>query len=502
MLKPPAEAYRYQMLINGQWVEAASGQRYQRKSPAHDVPVGDYPLADIIDTDAAVAAARRAFDEGPWPHMSGAERARILYRVAEAIRTAKDDLAYIEVLESGKPISQARDEMEGAAGLWEYAASLTRQIYGETYNTLGSNMIGLIFREPVGVVGMITPWNFPLLIISQKLPFALATGCTAVIKPSELTPGTTLRLGKIVQEAGLPDGVINIVNGYGVPVGARIGEHPDVNMISFTGSTAVGKQVVEASKSNLKRVALELGGKNPHIVFADADIEAALDAVVFGVYFNAGECCNSGSRLLVQRSIADTFLSAVVEHARTVPVGDPLDERTRVGAIVNEAQLNKIKRYIEVGQQEGARLALGGEQLRSEHGSFVEPTVFAGVTPTMTIAREEIFGPVLSVVPFDTAEEAIAIANSTMYGLSAGLWTRNVDTAFQVGRNIRAGTVWINTFMDGYPELSFGGYNQSGLGRELGRVAIEEFTELKTIQMHLGKRTNWWHRPGQLDALT
>jgi betaine-aldehyde dehydrogenase len=497
MLTPPAEPYRYHMLINGQWVEAASGRRYRRESPAHDVAVGDYPLADVVDTDAAVAAARRAFDEGPWPHMPGAERARILYRVAQAIRAARDELAYIEVLESGKPISQARDEMESTAGLWEYAASLTRHIYGETYNTLGSDLLGLIFREPVGVVGMITPWNFPLLIISQKLPFALAVGCTAVVKPSKLTSGTTLRLGKMVQEAGLPDGVVNIVTGSGIPVGTRIAEHPDVNMISFTGSTAVGKQIVEASKGNLKRVALELGGKNPHIVFADADLEAAVDGVVFGVYDNAGECCNSGSRLLVQRSIADSFVSAVVEHARSVPVGDPLDEKTKVGAIVNTAQLNKIMSYIAAGQREGARLALGGQQIRSEHGSFIEPTIFAGVTPTMTIAREEIFGPVLAVVAFETAEEAIAIANSTMYGLSAGLWTGSVDTAFEVSRGIRAGTIWINTYLDGYPELSFGGYNQSGVGRELGRIAIEEFTELKTVQLHLGKRTTWWHRPGQ-----
>src|SRR5438876_3863189 len=266
MLRPPAEPYRYHMLINGQWVEAAGGQRYRRESPAHGVAVGDYPLADAVDTDAAVAAARRAFDAGPWPHMQGAERARILYRVAEAIRAAKDDVAYIEVLESGKPISQARDEMESTAGLWEYAASLTRHIYGETYNTLGSDMLGLILREPIGVVGMITPWNFPLLIISQKLPFALAAGCTAVVKPSELTPGTTVRLGAILQECGLPDGVVNIVTGDGVPVGARLAEHPDVDMLSFTGSIAVGKRVVEASKGNLKKVELELGGKNPQIV--------------------------------------------------------------------------------------------------------------------------------------------------------------------------------------------------------------------------------------------
>jgi len=502
MLTPPSEPYLYHMLINGQWVEAASGQRYQRESPAHDVAVGDYPLADVVDTDAAVAAARRAFDEGPWPHMPGAERGRILYRVAEAMRAAKDELAYIEVLESGKPISQAREEMEGAAALWDYAASLTRHIYGETYNTLGRDMLGLILREPVGVVGMITPWNFPLLIISQKLPFALAAGCTAVVKPSNLTSGTTLRLGKIVQEAGVPDGVVNIVTGSGASVGTRMAEHPDVDMISFTGSTGVGKQVLEASKGNLKRVALELGGKNPQIVFADADMEDDVDGVVFGVYDNAGECCNSGSRLLVQRSIADTFVNAVVEHARSVPVGDPLDEKTKVGAIVNAAQLNKIMSYIDAGQREGARLALGGEQIRSEHGSFVEPTIFAAVTPTMTIAREEIFGPVLAVVPFETAQEAIAIANDTMYGLSAGLWTSSVDTAFEVSRGIRAGTIWINTYLDGYPELSFGGYNQSGLGRELGRIAIEEFTELKTIQLHLGKRTNWWHRPGQRVSLT
>lgn len=496
MLQPPPEPYRYQMLIDGQWVEARSERRYRRESPAHDVPVGEYPLADETDTDDAVTAARRAFDTGPWPHMRGAERARVLYRVAEAIRAAAEELAFLEVLESGKPISQARGEMESAAELWDYAATLTRHLYGETYNTLGRDMLGLIMREPIGVVGMITPWNFPLLIISQKLPFALAAGCTAVIKPSELTPGTTLRLGKILQEAGLPDGVVNIVTGDGVPVGARIAVHPALDMISFTGSTAVGKEVVAASRGNLKRVSLELGGKNPQIVFADADIEAALDAVVFGVSFNAGECCNSGSRLLVQRAIADSFVAAVVERARTVPVGDPLKETTKVGAIVNAQQLAKIEGYVEAGQREGACLTLGGERVHTEHGRFFVPTVFAGVSPTMAIAREEIFGPVLSAIAFDSADEAILLANSTMYGLSAGVWTRDVDTAFHVSRGIRAGTIWINTFMDGYPELPFGGYNESGLGRELGRVALEEFTELKTLQLHLGKRTHWWHRPG------
>jgi betaine-aldehyde dehydrogenase len=492
----PNNPHRYQMLIDGCWIETQSGERYQRESPAHDIEVGEYPLAGVEDTDAAVAAARRAFDEGPWPRMKGSERARLLNRVAEGIRDVAEELAVVEVLESGKPISQARDEVESAAGLWEYAATLAYHAYGDTYNNLGEDMLGFILREPVGVVGMITPWNFPLLIISQKLPFALAVGCTAVVKPSEMTPGTTLRLGAILQDAGVPDGVVNVITGYGVPVGARMSEHLEVDMISFTGSTAVGKRVVEASKGNLKKVSLELGGKNPQIVFDDADLEAALDGVVFGVYFNMGECCNSGSRLLVQRTIADEFIEMVTERSRTVPVGDPLDGETKVGAIVNEDQLAKILGYVEVGQREGADLRLGGGQLATKHGRFVEPTVFGGVTPTMSIAREEIFGPVLSAISFDTPEEAIRIANATMYGLSAGLWTRDVDTAFRVGRGVKAGTIWVNTFMDGYPELSFGGYKESGLGRELGRFSIDEFTELKTLQLHLGARTDWWHKPG------
>lgn len=491
----PRSPHRYQMLIDGRWVESVAGRRFTRESPAHGVVVGDYPLGGREDADAAVATARRAFDHGPWPTLPGVERARILQRAAEAIREDAESLAVIEVLESGKPIAQARGEMEGTAGLWEYAATLARHLYGDTYNALGADMLGLVLREPVGVVAMITPWNFPLLIISQKLPFALAAGCTAVVKPSELTPGTTLRLGAILQRAGVPDGAVNIVTGDGEPVGARLAEHHDVDMISFTGSTEVGRAVVGASRGNLKRVALELGGKNPQLVFADADLDAALDAVVFGVYFNAGECCNSGSRLLVQRQIADSFVERVVERARTVPVGDPLDEGTRVGAIVDDAQYDRIMQYVASGREAGATLALGGARLERERGRFIQPTIFDRVTPEMAIAREEIFGPVLSAIRFDTAEEAIAIANSTMYGLSAGVWTRDIDTAFRVSRGIRAGTIWVNTFMDGYPELPFGGYAQSGLGRELGRHAIEEFTELKTVQLHLGPRTAWWHVP-------
>src|ERR1700730_10797136 len=485
----PKQPYEYAMWIDGDWVTSKSS--FTRESPAHDVTVGRYPMGSEADTDAAVAAARRAFDAGPWPKMSGADRSKALLRVADGIRAKKEELALIEVLESGKPISQARDEMEWSAGLWDYAAALCRHIYGDTYNTLGESMMGFMIREPIGVVAMITPWNFPFLIISQKLPFALAAGCTCVVKPSELTPGTTLRLRQRIEAAGIPKGVVNIVSGYGNPVGARLASHSDVDMISFTGSTAVGRSVVEASRSNLKKVELELGGKNPQIVFADSDLDAALDAVVFGVYFNMGECCNSGSRLLIQKGIAEDLVQKIVEKSREVIVGDPLEESTKVGAIINQEQFSKILGYIDAGRREGATLKLGGNRLQAEHGLYIEPTVFDGVQPNMSIAREEIFGPVLSVIPFDTPADAIRIANSTIYGLSAAVGTRDVDVAFRVGRAIRAGTIWINTFMDGYPELSFGGYKESGLGRELGRFAIDEFTELKTIPLHLGPRTKW-----------
>jgi len=487
----------YQNLIDGQWVDAADGRISERTSPAHDVVVGRYPAGGVEDLDRAVAAARKAFDDGPWPNIPGVERARVLNRVAEAIRAGADDLAYVEALESGKPIRQARDEITSSADLWEYAATLCRHTYGDTYNTLGPSMFGFVLREPVGVVGMITPWNFPLLIVSQKLPFALAVGCTAVVKPADLTPGTTIRLAQFAQDAGLPEGVLNVVTGPGRVVGNRLAEHPDVDMISFTGSTDVGKRVIEASKGNLKKVELELGGKNPQLVFADADLDAALDAVVYGVYFNMGECCNSGSRLLVQQSIADDFTERVVERARTVPVGDPLDPTTKVGAIASLEQFDKIMGLVDAGRTEGADLLLGGDRLATDRGRFIEPTVFSSVTPTMRIAREEIFGPVLSVLTFETPEEAVRIANATKFGLSAGVWTRDLDTAIGMSRAIHAGTIWINTFLDGYPELPFGGYKESGIGREFGRFSVDAFTELKSVQMHLGPRTSWWmDKPG------
>ena len=480
------------MWIGGHEVSAQDGRHFTTTSPAHDIAVGTYPYADKADVDAAVSAARHAFDTGPWPMMAGRRRARLLHEVAQRIRADREALARLEVMESGKPIAQARSEMAAAVDLWEYASTLCRHTRGDTYNTLGESKLGMVLREPAGVVGMITPWNFPLLIISQKLPFALAAGCTAVIKPSELTPGTTLALCRMLHEAGVPPGVVNVVTGLGSPAGQSLAEHEAVDVVSFTGSTKVGRHVAALAGRNLKKVSLELGGKNPHIVFADADLDAALDAVVFGVYFNMGECCNSGSRLLVQRSIAESFTECVVERARTIPIGDPLDETTKVGAIINEGQMAKICHYVDAGREAGARLRLGGQRMNTEKGRFFEATVFDGVEPPMAIARDEIFGPVLSVVPFDTVDDAILIANDTLYGLSAGVWTRDVDTAFQVSRAVRAGTVWVNCFMDGHPELPFGGYKDSGLGRELGRFSADEFTELKTVQLHLGDKRSPW----------
>jgi len=484
------EKIDYKMLVNGQHIEALSGKRFDRQSPGHGEIVGTYPQADVKDTDAAIAVARKEFDKGEWPRLSGAVRAKALRKVAEFIERDVEKLARIEALESGKPIAQARGEMTATAEIWYYAATLAQHSYGDSHNALGKDYLGIIVKEPIGVVGIITPWNFPLLIVSQKLPFALAVGCTAVVKPSELTPGTTLMLGQYIKDAGIPDGVVNIVTGDGV-VGARLAEHRDIDMITFTGSTEVGKKVMAAASATVKKVELELGGKNPQIIMADADLEAAADAVVFGVYFNMGECCNSGSRILVQRSIAKKFMEIVTEKAKRVSVGDPLDSNVLVGAIASDEQLATIERYIAEGKNDGATLVMGGAKMETPAGRYFEPTIFTGVKPEMSIAKEEIFGPVLSVIEFDDVEEAIDLANSTLYGLSSGIWTENINDAIKFSKGVRAGTVWVNCWMDGFPEMSFGGYGESGLGRELGRHAIDEFTELKTIAIYTGKKGSW-----------
>ncbi|MEX8519675.1 MAG: aldehyde dehydrogenase family protein [Leptothrix sp. (in: b-proteobacteria)] len=479
------------LLINGVWQDAADGATLERRSPAHDELVAVYAKAGVADAEKAIAAARQAFDHGPWPRLKGAERARILRAVADGILARKDELALLETLENGKPLAQSLAEIEGAADLWHYAATLARNLHGDSYNTLGETTLGVVLRDPVGVVSIITPWNFPFLIVSQKLPFALAAGCTAVVKPAEVTSGTTVLLGEILLAAGVPAGAVNILVGTGPVVGEVLVTHPDVDMLSFTGSTAVGKQAVAKSAATLKKVSMELGGKNPQIVFADCDFDAAVDAAVFGIYFNAGQCCNSGSRVLVQESIAERFVAAVVERSKAVKVGDPLVAGTQVGAITTDKQLATILSHIEGARQAGATVALGGAQLPGP-GMYVEPTVVTGVTSEMAIAREEVFGPVLAVLTFQDLDEAVALANSTLYGLSAAVWSQDFSTCLTAARRIRAGTVWVNTFLEGHAELPFGGYRESGIGRELGRFATEDYTETKTLHMHLGPRTDWY----------
>ena len=478
------------MLIDGREA-AGDGETIERRSPAHGVVVTRVPRGRADDAKRAVAAARAAFDDGRWPHETASNRARVLLKVADLIDRDRETLAILDTLESGKPIAQARGEIEGAADIWRYAASLARELSGESYANLGADRLGFVLREPIGVVSIITPWNFPLLIVSQKLPFALAAGCACVVKPSEMTSASTLHLGSLLIEAGLPDGVCNIVTGYGPEVGAPMTTDPRVDMISFTGSTGVGRAAMAAAAATLKKVSMELGGKNPQVIFPDADMDAALDAAAFGAYFNAGECCNAGSRILLHAKIAEEFLAALADRAAAAKVGDPLDPETRVGAIISADHLGKIESHVKTAHEKGAVLRTGGARLESD-GLFMAPTIVENVDPSMAIARDEVFGPVVVALTFKTVEEAVSLANSTSYGLSSSVWSRDLDTAIGVGRGVRAGTVWVNTFMDGTPELPFGGYHQSGIGRELGRNAVKDYTEEKTFHVHTGPRTSWW----------
>jgi betaine-aldehyde dehydrogenase len=480
--------------IGGQWT-TSQGEPFIRENPGNGELVGRYRNATPEEVDSAVRSARQAFDQGVWSDLSGEDRSRVLERTAQGILARTEELAAFEMVESGKPLRQARVEIERSAALWSYAATQARSINGSSFAALGKGLTALTIKEPVGPVAIITPWNFPFLIISQKLPFALAAGCTCVVKPSELTPATTLLLGEILKAAGLPDGVVNIVAGHGDPTGDALISHPEIEIISFTGSTRVGKHAMRTGADRIAKVALELGGKNPHIVFADANLEHALDAVLHGAFANAGQSCNCGSRLLLERSIADAFTEKLIAAARKIPVGSPLDENTLVGPIINEAQFNRIISLIAAGKEEGAVLALGGTDRRINGGRYIDPTIFVDVTRDMRIAREEIFGPVLSILTFESAEEAIALANHTAYGLSAGVWTRDISVAIQAARGIKAGTIWINTYLDGPAELPFGGYKESGIGREVGLAGVEDFMEIKTIQIRDAGYSPRWIGP-------
>ncbi|MFP7571093.1 aldehyde dehydrogenase family protein [Marivita sp. S2033] len=490
----PAEPYHARHFIDGKLVDSADGATTERVSPSHGIVVSRAARGGEAETIRAIKAARRAFDDGRWSRLSGKDRAKVLNRVADLIEANEERLAIIETLESGKPISQSRGECGGAGDLWRYAASLARSVHGESHNTLGEDILGIVLKEPIGVVSIITPWNFPFWILSQKLPFALAAGCTAVVKPSEMTPSTTAMLAELLAEAGLPPGVCNIVLGHGDPVGSLMSTQEDVDMVTFTGSTAVGKTITKAAGDSLKKVALELGGKNPQVIFPDADLEGAADAVTFGVHFNVGQCCNSSSRIIVHQDIADDFVSRVVELSRNVAFGNPLNPDTQVGAIVTPEHNDKIDSHVRAAVAAGAEVCLGGASLTVPGlgDQFYQPTIIRGVTPDMAIAREEVFGPVLSVLTFRTLEEAIALTNDASYGLSAGVWSDNVHTCLEFARRAQAGTVWTNTWMDGFPELAFGGVKQSGQGREIGSYGFEEFLEVKSLVMRIGRTREPW----------
>lgn len=490
----PQAPFEGRHFIDGAWSDSADGATFERVSPSHGIVVSRSAKGGRDDAERAIAVARKVFDAGIWSRISGKERATVLLKVADLIEANAERMAILETLESGKPIAQARGEVSGAADLWRYAASLARTLHGDSHNSLGEQMLGVVLKEPIGVVSIITPWNFPFWILSQKLPFALAAGCTCVVKPSEMAPSTTVMLADLLTEAGLPTGVVNIVLGFGQPVGQVMSEHADVDMVTFTGSTAVGKAIMAAASGTLKKVALELGGKNPQVIFPDADLDSAADAVTFGVYFNAGECCNSGSRIIVHEDIAEAFVARVVALSKKVAFGDPLNPDTQVGAIISSAHQEKIDGYVRAAVAAGAKVELGGAALPIAElpGRFYQPTVVTGVTADMPIAREEVFGPVLSVLTFRTLEEAIDLVNDASYGLSAGVWSENVHTCLEFSRRVQAGTVWTNTWMDGFPELTFGGFKQSGQGREIGHYGLDEFLEVKTVVMRVGRtRPNW-----------
>ncbi|WP_457588852.1 aldehyde dehydrogenase family protein [Ensifer canadensis] len=489
-LSPPSAARSFGFFIDGQWKEGS--HHFERASPGHGTPVTRTVRCTIDDLNAAVTAARNAFEDRRWSGLSGAARAGVLLRVAEILRRRRDEIAYWETLENGKPISQARGEIDHCIACFEVGAGAARLLHGDSFNSLGDDLFGMVLREPIGVIGLITPWNFPFLILCERVPFILASGCTMVVKPSEVTSVTTLLLAEVLAEAGLPAGVYNVVTGSGRSIGQALAEHPDVDMLSFTGSTAVGRSCVHAAAdSNFKKLGLELGGKNPIIVFADSDLEDAADGAAFGISFNTGQCCVSSSRLIVERSVAAEFEKLLVEKMKKIRVGDPLDEGTQVGAITTEGQNATILDYIAKGKASGAKLLVGGETIDLGHGQYIAPTLFSGVSRDMAIARDEIFGPVLCSMHFDTVEEAIQLANDTVYGLAASVWTKNIDKALTVTRRVRAGRFWVNTIMAGGPEMPLGGFKQSGWGREAGIYGVEEYTQVKSVHVEIGKRSHW-----------
>jgi aldehyde dehydrogenase (NAD+) len=482
----PGLALKTDLFIGGEFVPSASGKRFATTNPATGETLGQIAEAGREDLDRAVAAARAAFESGPWASMKPRERGRILIRAAEMLLSRAEDFGRIETLDNGKPIFEsAKIDVPTAADALSYFGESADKLYGDTFPARPDAML-LTLREPVGVVGAITPWNFPLLQAMWKIAPALALGNTVVLKPASLTPLTALLFADLLREAGLPAGAFNVIPGPGATVGGAMAEHPGIDKISFTGETETGKKILRAAAGTMKRVSMELGGKSPNVVFADADVDAAAKGAINAIFYGKGELCSAGSRLLVEESIHDALLEKVVDRAKKMIPADPLHPKTRLGALVSEKQRENVERYVESGRSEGAKIVAGGNRASVDgKGAFFEATVFDAVKPEMRIAREEIFGPVLATLTFRDEAEAVAVGNSTIYGLAAAVWTRDVKKALRTAKALKAGTVWVNAYNFYDPGLPFGGYKESGFGRERGHYALEEYTQVKSVWVDL-----------------